>query len=232
MSNITATIKFSKDEINQLIRAIALRNTIAKSFPRDSEKASYKKLKKDLDLLVSQSNRCKEILKKLSLNPKVDDEFLNTNLNLSDYIDEIVRSFEEISIKKFHVNTNKFSKKIKIGKSTEIIYGLRNFVGNANKFSKKKVDIHLINVEKKTLIKIIDDGDGFPKDLINSEKLGEPYIRNLDDTKNSKQGLGLGTFIGKTLLEKNFASVKFKNSKNTKGAEVHIEWQNQDLKKI
>tara|TARA_R110002020_G_scaffold388797_2_gene599490 strand:- start:334 stop:543 length:210 start_codon:yes stop_codon:yes gene_type:complete len=52
MSNITATIKFSKDEINQLIRAIALRNTIAKSFPRDSEKASYKKLKKDLENIM------------------------------------------------------------------------------------------------------------------------------------------------------------------------------------
>ena len=57
------------------------------------------KLKKDLDLLVSQSNRCSEILKKLSLNPKIDDEFINTNLNLRNYIDEIVRSFEEISKK-------------------------------------------------------------------------------------------------------------------------------------
>ncbi len=193
---------------------------------------SNKKLNKDLDLLVSQSNRCREILKKLSLNPKVNDEFLNVNLNLSDYIDEIVRSFKKISNKKFYVNLDKFKKKIRIGKSTEIIYGLRNFIGNANKFSKKKVYIYIINEKKNTLIKIIDDGDGFPKDLINSEKLGEPYIRNLDDTKNSKQGLGLGTFIGKTLLEKNFASVKFKNSRHTKGAEVHIEWENQDLKKI
>ena len=60
-----------------------------------------------------------------------------------------------------------FSKKIIIGKSTEIIYGLRNFIGNANKFSKKKVDIFIITIKNKTLIKIIDDGKGFPKDLIN-----------------------------------------------------------------
>ena len=52
---------------------------------------SDKKLKKDLDLLESQSNRCSEILKKLSLEPKIDDQFLNTNLNLRDYIDEIIR---------------------------------------------------------------------------------------------------------------------------------------------
>ena len=49
---------------------------------------------------------------------------------------------------------------------------------------------------------------------------------------SSKQGLGLGTFIGKTLLEKNYATVKFKNSKVTGGAEVIIEWKNKDLKRI
>tara|TARA_R100000951_G_C2509388_1_gene139926 strand:- start:240 stop:449 length:210 start_codon:yes stop_codon:yes gene_type:complete len=52
MEKATATIKFSKDEINQLIRAIALRNTIAKSFPKDSEKEAYKKLKSDLENII------------------------------------------------------------------------------------------------------------------------------------------------------------------------------------
>ena len=61
-------------------------------------------LEKDLDLLISQSIRCSEILKKLSLNPKVKDEFINSNLNFGDYINEIVRSFEEISQK----NLDKF----------------------------------------------------------------------------------------------------------------------------
>ena len=191
-----------------------------------------KKLKKELDLLVSQSNRCSDILKKLSLNPKIDDEFLNTNLNLSDYLNEIVRSFREISTKKFYVNTENFTNKINISKSSEIIYGLRNFVGNANKFSKKKIDILIETEKNNTIVKIIDDGNGFPKNLIKSEKLGEPYIRTFDTVNNSKQGLGLGTFIGKTLLEKNYAIVKFKNLKESGGAEVKIEWKNSDLKKI
>ncbi len=190
------------------------------------------KLKKDLDLLVSQSNRCSEILKKLSLNPKINDEFINTNLNLRDYIDEIVRSFEEISSKKFNIIFDEFKNPINIGKSTEIIYGLRNFIGNANKFSKKKIDISLSNKKNSTFVKISDDGDGFPKDLIRSEKLGEPYIRTLNSANSAKQGLGLGTFIGKTLLEKNFATVKFDNSEYTGGAEVTIEWKDKDLKKI
>ena len=191
-----------------------------------------KKLKKELDLLVSQSNRCSDILKKLSLNPKIEDEFLNTNLNLSDYLNEIVRSFREISTKKFYVNTDNFTNKINISKSSEIIYGLRNFVGNANKFSKKKIDILIETEKNNTIVKIIDDGNGFPKNLLKSEKLGEPYIRTFDSVNNSKQGLGLGTFIGKTLLEKNYAIVKFKNLKESGGAEVKIEWKNSDLKKI
>ena len=190
------------------------------------------KLKKDLDLLVSQSNRCSEILKKLSLNPKINDEFINTNLNLRDYIDEIVRSFEEISSKKFNIIFDEFKNPVNIGKSTEIIYGLRNFIGNANKFSKKKIDISLENKKNSTFVKISDDGDGFPKDLIRSEKLGEPYIRTLNSANSTKQGLGLGTFIGKTLLEKNFATVKFENSEHTGGAVVTIEWKDKDLKKI
>ena len=189
-------------------------------------------LEKDLDLLISQSIRCSEILKKLSLNPKINDEFINSNLNFADYINEIVRSFEEISQKQFSINLKQFNNKIILGKSTEIIYGLRNFIGNANKFSKKKVNISVVNKIDKTIIIIDDDGDGFPKDLIDKDKLGEPYIRTLNNISSSKQGLGLGTFIGKTLLEKNFASVKFGNSKVLGGAKVTIEWKNNDLKKI
>ncbi len=190
------------------------------------------KLNKDLDLLVSQSKRCSEILKKLSLNPRINDEFINANLNLSDYILEIVKSFREISKKKFEVNTEKFTNKITINKSPEIIYGLRNFIGNANKFTKNKIKILLFNKNKSTFVKIIDDGKGFPNDLLNKDKLGEPYIRTLDNVNISSKGLGLGTFIGKTLLEKNFASVKFKNSETLGGAEVLIEWRDKDLRKI
>jgi len=62
--------------------------------------------------------------------------------------------------------------------------------------------------------------------------LGEPYIRTADQENISKYGLGLGTFIGKTLLEKNFANISFNNSLETGGAEVLIKWENNDLKKI
>ena len=188
------------------------------------------KIRKDLDLIVSQSNRCSEILKSLSLSPNINDEFIDFDYTINDYINEIVRSFQEISKKIFIVNTEKNLNSINIKKSLEIIYGLRNFIGNANKFSKKKVEIFLNSNKDITEITIKDDGPGFPKDLINKQKLGEPYIRSADEMYISKHGLGLGTFIGKTLLEKNFATINFKNSSLNGGAEVNIKWENKDLK--
>ena len=190
------------------------------------------KINKDLDLLLSQSNRCREILKKLSLNPNIEDGFIDSNLSLNDYVNEIVRSYQEISEKKFVINLEHYKNPINTNKSIEIIYGLRNFIGNANKFSEEKIEIFLISNTKDTEIKIRDDGPGFPKDLIDKHRLGEPYIRTVDQANISKYGLGLGTFIGKTLLEKNLANIIFRNSKETGGAEVIIKWKNKDLTKI
>ena len=190
------------------------------------------KIKNDLDLLVSESNRCADILKKLSMNPRVDDNFLDANLDIQHYLNEIIRTYKEISKKKFIFDIKNFKKKLKISKSTEIIYGLRNFIGNANKFSKNEVKIILKSDQKYTEIIIKDDGPGFPKDLIEKSKLGEPYIRSASEKNISKYGLGLGTFIGKTLLEKNYANISFLNSKEDKGAEVKIIWLNKDLTKI
>ncbi len=189
------------------------------------------KISKDLDLIVSQSLRCREILKKLSLNPDIEDKFINKTLNLRDYIKEIVRSYEEISTKRFYINDENFKNIINIKKSVEIVYGLRNFIGNANKYSKEKIEIFINANKKNSNILIKDDGPGFPRDLIDKDKLGEPYIRTADQSNIKKFGLGLGTFIGKTLLEKNFGNIKFSNP-DSGGAEVLIQWNNEDLKKI
>ena len=196
------------------------------------EFGSNSRVKKDLDLLLSQSNRCREILKKLSLNPKIEDNFLESNLNLYDYLNQIIKSYEEISDKKFIFNTDNYKNPIKTSKSSEIIYGLRNFVGNANKYCNNKIEIFLTSDNKLTEIIIQDDGPGFPKDLIEKDKLGEPYIRTTNPEHISKYGLGLGTFIGKTLLEKNYANIFFKNSKKNSGAQVIIRWKNKYLNQI
>ena len=184
----------------------------------------------DVNLLSSQVERCNQILRKLTLNPIEEDDFIDEDLSIRDYLKEIILSFNETSKKEFILNTDQDSNSKKVTKSIEIIYGLRNFIGNANKYSSKKVFINLKSDSDITEINIEDDGNGYPKEIL--YRIGEPYLINPNKSLNNQSGLGLGIFIGKTLLEKNFAVVKCKNSNTRKGAEVSIKWKNKDLFKI
>ena len=186
-----------------------------------------KDIEKDIELLSSQVERCNEILKSLSLNPVEEDDFIDKDISMKEYLKEIISSFKEISKKKFIINFDQFSNERKITKSIEIVYGLRNFIGNANKFAKENIHINLKSDSETTVIEIEDDGSGYPRDILS--KIGEPYLKSNESIEKSKVGLGLGLFIGKTLLEKNFASVNCRNSKTRGGAEVIIKWQNKDL---
>ena len=186
-----------------------------------------KEVIQDVELLASQVERCNQILTKLSLEPDQEDDFIDEDLTMKDYIREIVFSFQETSAKNFIVNFDQDSNSKKITKSIEIVYGLRNFIGNANKFSKSKIFITLKSDNEFTEIIIEDDGFGYPYDV--QSKIGEPYLKSLKEIQKDKSGLGLGLFIGKTLLEKNFAFLEFRNSKTRGGAEVIIKWKNKDL---
>ena len=186
-----------------------------------------KEVIQDIELLDSQVERCNQILKRLSLNPNQEDDFIDEDLSMKEYLKEIIFSFQETSSKDFILNLDQDSNSKKITKSIEIVYGLRNFIGNANKFSKSKIFISLKSDNESTEIIVEDDGPGYPNDIIS--KIGEPYLRSFRKIEKNKIGLGLGLFIGKTLLEKNFASLEFRNSKTRGGAEVLIKWKNKDL---
>ena len=180
----------------------------------------------DIDTLLEQAKKCGDILKKISQNKIVDDDYV-INITMQDLLFEIARSFEEISDKKINLNLSKSIKKIPIKRSPEITYGIRNFVGNAVKFSKKNVDINLLSNDTHTSIQIFDDGPGFPDDIF--KIIGEPYISSKSKKLKSKSGLGLGTFIGKTLLERKKAFIDFQNIPGG-GAEVQIKWKTSDIK--
>ena len=182
-----------------------------------------KEVIQDIELLSSQVERCNQILKRLSLNPNEEDDFIDEDLTMKDYLKEIVSNFKETSNKNFVLNFDQDSNSKKITKSIEIVYGLRNFIGNANKYCSKNIFINLKSDNEITEITIEDDGDGYPSDILS--KIGEPYLKSSD----KKSGLGLGLFIGKTLLEKNFATVNCWNSETRSGAEVTIRWKNKDL---
>ena len=189
-----------------------------------------KEIMQDIELLSSQVERCNQILKRLSLNPNEEDDFIDEDLSMRDYLKEIISSFKETSNKEFIFNFDQDSNQKKITKSIEIFYGLRNFIGNANKFSLSKIFISLKSDNEFTEISIQDDGNGYPNDILS--KIGEPYLKPINNSSTSKTGLGLGIFIGKTLLEKNFAKINCQNSKTRSGAEVKIQWKDKDLSKI
>jgi len=203
---------------------LATISVVAKELKK--EIGDNKEISKDIDLLVSQSKRCSEILKQISKKQIEEDSFLSL-IKLEDLLEEIINSFNETSSKKIELNVEKDKNKINIQRSPEIIYGLRNFIGNAVKFSKSKVKLDLKSDDEIIEIKINDDGPGIPEDIIN--KIGEPYIKSKSKELSANSGLGLGTFLGKTLLERQNAKLLFKRNSDLGGALVVISWRPKDF---
>ena len=184
------------------------------------------KFTKDIDLLISQTKRCSEILKKISQKQIIKDEFLSA-MSLENLLEEIIKSFKESSEKNIGLNIDKDVNKIDIKKNPEIVYGLRNFIGNAVKFSYQNILISIISNNINLFVIIEDDGPGFPDDIIKA--IGEPYIKSRSKLSKNNAGLGLGTFLGKTLLERQSAMISFENNSSLKGAKVKIKWRINDL---
>jgi two-component system sensor histidine kinase RegB len=190
------------------------------------EIGSNKKFNQDLDLLISQSKRCSDILKQISKNPyteKEDNFFDKASFKI--IVHEVIDSLKDLSKKKIIINDDEYKKDYLITKKIEIIYSLKNIIDNALKFSSDKIEIFLLSNEEQLRIKVEDDGEGFSKQILGF--LGDPYINKKDLDKN-KEGLGLGIFIAKVFLERLSAIINFYNLEG-KGAVVDISWQKKDL---
>ncbi len=97
----------------------------------------------------------------------------------------------------------------------EIIHGLRNLVQNAVDFARGKVWIEAEWSDRTVLIRIVDDGEGYPPNVIG--RIGDPFVRSRrseqDLTRRPEyEGMGLGLFIAKTLLERSGAELTFANA--------------------
>ncbi|WP_121629316.1 sensor histidine kinase RegB [Tropicibacter alexandrii] len=119
----------------------------------------------------------------------------------------------------------------------EIIHGLRNLVQNAVDFARTTVWIEAIWTDKTISIRILDDGRGFPPHLLG--RIGDPFMRRRKTEAERKQrpeyeGMGLGLFIAKTLLERSGAELSFANGTDPykptpehgqrRGAIVEVVW--------
>lgn len=187
----------------------------------------------DLDLIVDQTTRCRSILTRLrGLDDDAETPF--TSVPVSELLAELVRPFElsDIEFTTETVRTYEGAEPM-FRRTVSLLYGLQNFVENADQFAQSKVIVKAYCTPTMVKITIQDDGPGFPLDLLT--RLGEPYLtsRALNtDANEGPGGLGLGVFISKTLLERLGASVDFSNADIKGHAQVCIAWQRQALERF
>ena len=177
-----------------------------------------KNIVKDIYLLKSQAERCKEILQRFSKNPlKLKDKFLN-KVKITDLIKINFDKFNKN--KKLNIKNIQITEEPEISFKDEMMYALGNIIQNAIFHCKETITVELDYNKTDLKIIITDDGLGFSKDII--DKLGEPYI-----SKNS-QGMGLGIFIAKNLIENMGGNINLYNSKD-ETAVVEITFDNSIL---
>ena len=207
--------------VHELATPLATISLVGKELQK--QLINNKSTRDDINLLINQASRCSSILKDIA-ERKEQDQFIS-NVSPKELINEIIFSLENKLNKEITVVNKSFNERLKMSKKTEISYALRNFIENAIKFSKTKINIEINQQKKKTTITIDDDGIGFDENIIS--RLGQPYVSSRKVNKND-QGMGLGIFISKNLLERCSAKVTFHNKENA-GAMIQIEWTNSQL---
>ncbi len=210
---VSAIMSITAAAVHELGTPLSTISVIAKELMNNTNKEDLNH--DDLVLINSQIKRCSNILERLRTDSfsEKSNEFIN-KLDFKRMINEIIDSYQNEKIE-FIVQTEEYfdTNNITILRSPEIIHSISNIVDNAIKHAKKRVIVNLKDSVNDILIEIIDDGEGFSQDIY--PLLGEPYIRK--STKNKHKGLGLGLFISKNLLGKNFGDIKFLNLKDQGG---------------
>lgn len=191
---------------------------------REMEKAlgDDPRFHEDVTLLRSQSERCREILKRLTSLSSESEEHM-ARLPLTSLIEEMAAPHRDFGIDiEFQPETMEGAEPVG-RRNPGVIYGLGNLVENAVDFARNKVIIRWSWDSSTVRVVIIDDGPGFPAEVI--DRIGEPYVSRRPAGVNAGGGLGLGLFIAKTLLERSGASINFGNAGDPgKGAMVSILW--------
>ncbi|MGH6809501.1 MAG: ActS/PrrB/RegB family redox-sensitive histidine kinase [Ensifer adhaerens] len=204
---------------HELGTPLATISVVAKEMER--ELGDDPRFGEDVHLLRSQSERCRDILKRLTTLSSESEEHMRL-LPLSSLIEEVMAPHREFGI---HINLVEKGDKASepVGnRNAGILYGLGNLLENAVDYAKKQVTVTVEHTAEHVKVTIADDGDGFAPDIL--MRIGEPYVtrRQKDD---SAGGLGLGLFIAKTLLERSGARLRFENGgPDRPGAKVSVEW--------
>ena len=197
----------------------------------------------DIALLGSEVERCREILSKLGQAP--EDEYGPINMvPLDSFLEELADQHLSMGIEiKLDLPSQAHSMPVPLAyRSPELIHGLGNIFENAIDFANRRVTLQLGWTDKTVELRIMDDGPGFATEVI--DRLGDPYVTtrrrqtvasSVEEPADAFQGhglhdegLGLGFFIAKTLLERTGASLAFANLRSG-GAEVRLDWDRELL---
>ena len=190
---------------------------------REMEKAlgGDPKYREDVTLLRSQSERCREILKRLtSLSSEGEPQL--SQLPLTSLVEEVIAPHRDFGISIVLAPGERIGPEPVGRRNPGVLYGLGNLVENAVDFAQGKVIVRWNWNDSQVNLSITDDGPGFPAEII--DRIGEPYMSTRQGAEPGG-GLGLGLFIAKTLLERSGASLAFSNSNGPgEGAIVQINW--------
>ncbi|MEQ1707035.1 MAG: ActS/PrrB/RegB family redox-sensitive histidine kinase [Terricaulis sp.] len=174
----------------------------------------------DLNLLVTQSERCRAILSQLSARREEMDVML-TRAPIKALLEEIAAPHEGLGAQ-IAIETQGEGP-LQVRRMPEIVHALGGIVENAVGFARTRVDFQARWDADSVEITVSDDGPGFAPGVLN--RLGEPYLTERDQ-EGAAGGLGLGFFIAKTLLERTGAKLTMKNRKAPlEGAIVRARWQ-------
>lgn len=190
---------------------------------REMEKSLGKdsKFHDDVTLLRSQSERCREILKRLTSLSSTGEAHM-ARLPITSLVEEVTAPHRDFGIA-IHLKAGNCRGAEPVGhRNPGVIYGLGNLVENAVDFARSTVTVTWYWNDETVGLTVVDDGPGFPGEII--DRIGEPYMSTRSGAERGG-GLGLGLFIAKTLIERSGAVIDFRNSTEPgKGALVQIEW--------
>lgn len=188
--------------------------------------------KDDARLIFDQSLRCRDILRDLSAHSALNDPTIEY-LPIGQLLQEAAAKHDNNHDKAilFEISQPQNEQELIVVRRPEILYGIGNFIENGISYAKSKLTIKCKWDAKLLDITIIDDGPGFDPDIL--PRLGEPYISSRGQGTigaQVREGMGLGFFIAKTLLERAGGEVSFGNQISPQqGAIVRIIWSRDDI---
>ncbi len=182
-------------------------------------------LREDADLLVSQAERCREILTRLTEEPETDDA-VHARMTLLQFANEAIEPHLGAGIRvEALVAGPPGARPPEIRRMPEVLHAMTSFVENAVDFARSEVLVSVRFDAAMVGVEVRDDGPGFSTDIL--AKLGQPYVTSRPGAEGSRSGhigMGLGFFIAKTLLERTGAQVDFHNARHGGGAIIAARW--------